>query len=90
MEDRSLDNTDKYITLVKALDPELFDIKVAIEETQVNPFIIPKLIRVISNIYYGTGYGKVVIQISDREVVSIDANEKELINLPAVLLRDKK
>jgi len=89
MEDRTL-NTEKYITLVKTLDPELYDIKLALEDTKVNPLIVPKLIRAISNIYYGTGYGKINIVINNREIVSVDANEKEMINLSAVLLSDKK
>lgn len=79
-------NIEKYLTLIKTFDPELYDIKIALEETKVNPYMVPRIIRAIANIYYGTGFGKVTIQISNGEVSVISGLEKEPVNLPAVLL----
>ena len=82
-------NIAKYMTLVKTLDPDLYKIKVAMLETKVNPEIVPQIIRAISNISYGTGFGNVKISISNRKIQQIAALESELVDEPAILIDDK-
>lgn len=74
------------MTLIKHLDPELYVIKVALMETKVNPELLPKVIRSVANIAYGTGYGNVKISVSARKVAQIAGNESELIDQPAILI----
>lgn len=79
------DNIEKYMALVKVLDPELYAIKIALTESRVNPVIIPLIIRNIANISYGTGFGQVKVSISARKVASIASNESELVDENAIL-----
>lgn len=78
-------NIEKYMILVKTLDPDLYAIKIALTEAKVNPLIVPQIIRAIANISYGTGFGQVKVSISARRVASIAANESELVDEPAIL-----
>ena|SRR3990167_7897870 len=78
-------NIERYMILVKALDPDLYMIKLALTETQVNPEVIPRIIRSIANLYYGTGYGRVQIFMSKGEITAIKPEESDTINLQAVL-----
>ena len=79
-------NIAKYMALVKSLDPDLHMIKIALQETRVNPDVIPAIIRNIGNIAHGTGFGNVKISISDRIIEQISAVESELVKEPALLL----
>lgn len=82
-------NLERYMLLVKTLDPELYQIKAALLETHVNPEILPQIIRSISNICYGTGFGNVKVSISNRKIAQIASVESELVDEPA-LLKDPK
>ena len=78
------ENTEKYITLIKALDPELFDIKVALMETGINHMVLMHLIRSLAIIKSGTGYGEISVQIRDSKVGLIKATENVALDLPIV------
>ena len=75
----------KFITMIKAVDPELYFIMEALSETKLNPVVIPPIIRALSNLYYGTGHGKVQIFMQDGKITSINPEERLKIDLRAVL-----
>lgn len=79
-------NIEKYIALVASVDPELYRIKVALEDTQLNPVVIPSIIRAIANLAYGTGYGKVEIHMRAGVVTHVKPEESDEVNLPAILI----
>lgn len=93
MEDRSLasvasqtqTNIEKYMTLVQTLDPDLYLIRLALNDSKVNPEIIPLIIRHMANISYGTGFGQIKISISARKVAQIASTESELVDEDAIL-----
>jgi len=70
-------NLDSYWNVVRKLDPELYMIKVALQETKVNPLIIPRFIRALGNLAYGTGYGQVRTFVQDNVVTQIKAEETD-------------
>lgn len=76
-------NLEKYWDVVRKLDPELFMVKVALQETGVNPVLLPKVIRAINNICLGGGNGKIELYVQRYMVTAIDANEKSRVNLEA-------
>lgn len=78
-------NIEKYLTLVASLDPELYRIKLALVESKVNAMIIPAIIRGMANIAYGTGYGKIEVYLENGKVSVVKSEEKELLDLPAIL-----
>lgn len=79
-------NIDKYITLVASVDPELYRIKMALEDTQLNPVYLPSIIRAIANIAYGTGFGEVKIHMRAGVITHIRPEESDQIDLPAILI----
>lgn len=80
-------NLEKYWEIVRNLEPEFFLIRVLLQETQVNPEIIPKVIRGISNMALGAGYGKVVIYMRNKRVTSIETAEEDKLDQPAKVAR---
>ena len=80
MEDQ---NKEKLLEVVRTLSPELYMIAIALEETDVNPLIIPKIIRTIGNLTLGTGYGKVQIFMQAKVITQIKPEESVEVNQPA-------
>jgi len=75
-------NEEKYLQVLKTLDPELYLIKTALEQTGVNPMILPRVIRVLGNLNIGSGYGEIIILIKSRIVTQIKGNESDILNMP--------
>lgn len=76
-------NKEKLLEVVRTLSPELYMIAIALEETDVNPIIIPKIIRTIGNLTLGTGYGKVQIFMQAKVITQIKPEESVEVNQPA-------
>ena len=75
-------NDEKYLEVLRTLDPELYIIKMALEETGVNAMILPRVIRMLSNLDIGSGYGEITILMKARMVTQIKGNESDVLNLP--------
>jgi hypothetical protein len=69
-------NQDNFGNVVRKMDPELYLIHIALQETKVNPLIIPKVIRALSNMAVGSGYGKIMIFMERKTVTSINGEER--------------
>lgn len=76
-------NLDQFWNVIRQLDPELYLIKIALSETKVNPEIIPRVIRNISNLYTGTGFGRIQIFMQKRIITAIKGEESDLLDLEA-------
>lgn len=81
-------NVDKFYDVVRQFDPELYLIKLALKESGVNPLVIPKIIRQISNLASGTGYGKVQIFIQSKTITQVTGEESDRVNEKAIIDRD--
>jgi hypothetical protein len=83
MEDREIvkQNEQQYLELVRVLDPELYMIKMALQDTGVNALIIPRIIRSLGNLNIGTGYGVVEILVKSKVVTQIKNNESDVVNM---------
>ena len=78
-------NLNAYYEVIRKLDPELYLIKIALQETSVNPLILPKIIRMISNVHSGTGWGKVQIIIQNGVIKRMLSEELESIEEVAII-----
>jgi hypothetical protein len=78
-------NLSKYYDIVRRLDPELYLIKIALMETGINPLIIPKIIRSMSYLSMGSGYGRVVVYMQKMVVTQIKQEENQEINEKAMI-----
>lgn len=74
-------NEEQLAQILKTLDPNLYMIKVALQETQVNPEIIPRIIRSLGNLNVGTGYGVIEIIVRSRTVTQIKSGESDILNM---------
>lgn len=73
-------NLSKYWDVVRQLEPEFYLLRIALKETDVNPLIIPKLVRAIANLAMGTGYGKVTVYMAKGTVTQIKGEEADEVN----------
>ena len=78
-------NLDIYWEVIRVLDPELYLIKVALVETQVNPMLVPQIVRAIANLAYGSGFGKIQIFMEDGVVSAIKPEESNKVGEPALI-----
>ena len=78
-------NLASYYDVIRKLDPELYLIKIALQESGVNPGILPAIIRTIGNLAVGTGYGKVQIFMQARVITDIKPEENVKVNEEAVI-----
>lgn len=76
-------NNAQMEALLKQLFPdlevpyrELYNILSFLEETQVNPQVLPKVIRGVHNIEIGTGKGQVVVHVQ-QETVNVSIREQD-------------
>lgn len=63
-------NRSNFLNMLAQADPDLYMIKIALNETGVNPSILIPVIRAISNLSYD-GYGKVQIFMQARVITQI-------------------
>lgn len=77
-------NLENLHEVIRKLDPNLYMIKIALEETKIDPLIIPHIIRTLGNLTLGAGYGKVQIYMQARVVTDIEATEKIKVDREAV------
>ena len=78
-------NNEQIGALFNALFPGLtvphqviYETLLFLQETNVNPLVIPKVIRGVHNIMIGTGKGQVIIHVEgDKANVSIRENDVE-------------
>lgn len=80
MTEPAASNETQYLEVIRKLDPELYLIRVALKETGVNPMIMPKIIRALGNLAYGTGYGKLQIFMQAKIITSVNGEEKDAVN----------
>lgn len=78
-------NLDKFEEMLRKLAPELYLIAVSLKETGVNPLILPRIIRSISYLAEGTGFGKVQVFIQERVITQIKGEESDEVNERALV-----
>lgn len=81
-EQQQLSNEEKYLEIMKRLDPEMFLVKIALEQTGINPIILPRIIRSLANLNIGTGYGEVTLLVKDRILTQIKGSESDVPGIP--------
>jgi signal recognition particle GTPase len=95
MENRSIkpetqENIEKYMAMVKALDPDLYEIKLALLETNVNSELVLHIIKKLALAFYGSGWGKLIITFEDRKATIVKIEETQNIDMPVALLSKEK
>lgn len=78
-------NLTNYLEMLRKFDPELYVIRIALNETGVNPAILPPIIRSVGNLSLGTGYGKIQIFMQETIITQIKGEESSQINEKATI-----
>ena len=84
MSDEQEHNFNKYLDLIRQLDPEFFLLRVDMETYKIHPYVLRRIVRALYNITtyaFGTGYGKVQIFVEKNKVSSIKPEETDRIDL---------
>ena len=84
-EEESALNKEQFLKVLEACDPELYRIKITLDDSGVNPSIIPQIIRTIGNLSIGTGYGKIQIFMQARVITNIFPEENVKVDAPATI-----
>ena len=71
----TITNDDKFYKMLKEVDPELYLIRVALDESGINPMMIPYLLRPIQSVLIGSGYGVIEIHMYDKNLRKIVVKE---------------
>ena len=82
-------NINAFDEVVMKLDPAFYMIMVSLRETGVNPLILPKIIRALSNLATGTGYGVIRIFMTAGKVTQIKPEESDEINCRTIIIREE-
>ncbi len=78
-------NEEVFMRQIKQVKPEWFVLLDLLEKTQVNPLILWKLVRHLSNIASGNRYGTITISIENGVCTFLRGEESDRIN-EAVLI----
>ena len=78
-------NIDQYWDVIRTLDPELYLIKIALTETNINPNIVPRVIRSLANLLYTGGWGKIQVFMQKGIITEIKGEDNDKINQPALV-----
>jgi len=81
-------NRDQFDEVLKKVYPDLWFIKMALDETHINPLIVPKILRSLSNLALGTGFGKV--QVFMQQTVITQIKGEESINVNQSVLQEQE
>lgn len=82
-------NEERFYEMLRITDPCLYFVKMVLDETQVNPLVLPKIIRALFNLAIGTGYGKVQIFMENGVITAIKPEESSLVNLKAIKIEEE-
>jgi len=76
-----LENNEFFMDNLAILDPELWRVKSHLLDTGVNPDVLPSIIRALSKIDGGSGWGRVIIEVREHRVIKCDGVESNLVDL---------
>lgn len=78
-------NLEKFYDVVRQLNPELYLILMALEQSKVNPMVLPRIIRAIGNMYLGTKHGRVSIYMVNGKITHVEGIERDEIKEEAIV-----
>ena len=83
--DREKKNNERlFREMIKDFRPDIFVLMDLLDETSINWFVVVKIIRQLSNLSLGTGYGVVTIEIQNGKVLFINGEDRDRLNEPLI------
>ena len=81
-------NIEQYWDVVRQLEPEYYLLRIALKETGVNPMILVRIVRSLSNMAGGTGYGKIITYMQNKTVTNVEGVETDRVE-ERVIIEDQ-
>lgn len=78
MPDKS--NEEKFLEMLKQADPELYQLKVALAISHLNPMILIPIIKTLGNLMLGSGHGKLEVFMQAKVIKNIVGQERVEVN----------
>lgn len=78
-------NQRKFVELLKLVRPDLYVLMDILDQTNVNWFIITKIVRALNNVALGSGWGEVRIEIKNGRVLFVRGEDTDRLDEPLIL-----
>ena len=79
-----MNNEEKFMETLKQVMPELHIVATMMQQTKINPNILFFVMRHISEVAQGTGYGQIHIVIEEGTVRFVKGEHQTKVNEPAL------
>lgn len=76
-------NEEKFLEMLKVADPELYQLKVALAISHLNPMILIPIIKTLGNLMLGSGHGKLEVFMQAKIIKNVVAQERVEVNQEA-------
>lgn len=73
-------NEFAFKEMLKAVRPELFVIMDLMDQTNINPIVVWRVLRQLNNIALGTGYGTVTVSVENGKVTFVRGEDSDKVN----------
>jgi hypothetical protein len=73
-------NEEKFLEMLKQVDPELYQLKVALAIARLNPVILIPIIKTLGNLLLGSGHGKLEVHMQAKIIKNIVGLERVEVN----------
>ncbi len=73
-------NEEKFLEMLKIADPELYQLKVALAISHLNPMILIPIIKTLGNLMLGSGHGKLEVFMQAKMIKNIVGQERVEVN----------
>ncbi len=68
-------NEEQFLILLEQVDPELYQLKVALAISHLNPQILIPIIKTLCNLMLGSGHGKLEVYMQAKIIKNVTAQE---------------
>ena len=75
-----LTNEEKWLVMLEKADPEMYQLKVALAISHLNPMILIPIIKTLGNLMLGSGHGKLEVFMQAKIIKNVVAQERVEIN----------
>lgn len=73
-------NEEQFLEMLKIADPELYQLKVALAISHLNPMILIPIIKTLGNLMLGSGHGKLEVFMQAKMIKNIVGQERVEVN----------
>lgn len=81
-EEETKNNEEIFIELTKQIRPDMWALMDFLDKNKINSYVVFDIIRELSKINMGTGWGEVKVEVTNRIATRIFSSQHEKIDIP--------